>query len=223
MTPLEHVPNNVHAEELRAIGLHMAAVWAAQGHHCAVLSIERSSHQGTFFRQNNSVRWATEPVPTAAPPWTRLRINPTPGEIWGGTHASGVDTLNDTLDQARRLYDRTLLLDLSSRSVLLEQLARYGTPILGRIAGIPMPALTRGVGTPTVLDPAGADQRDRMTSAATALGEILWTRPALEERRGRSHPAFISTTWAPATTARAHAQPGAPHYGGAAYSDALIG
>lgn len=268
----KYVPGYVDSTELEAISVQMGAVWAVQGHRVAVLTIDRD-HALWLPGRRNQVRWATEPVPRAEPQWTRLRIDPTPGQLWGGALTSDAEAIKEGLDEARRRFDRVLVVDGSSWSTLVtfasgapdafvfalgesgyerelprpmvrgnpgpagtvaltptesavkwrerelkvpwlhqvplagalllrdpreeppvadeftaeveEQLARYGTPILGRYPRLGLLDRAFQSAAVTVLDPAAPDRIESMTSAATALGDCLW--PCSRQSRESMH------------------------------------
>ncbi|MGW1785780.1 hypothetical protein ACWCQQ_42890 [Streptomyces sp. NPDC002143] len=55
-----------------------------------------------------------------------------------------------------------------------EQLARYGTPVLGRYPRTYLVSATRLSGPTTVLDPIALDEHDRMITGAVSLASRLW-------------------------------------------------
>jgi hypothetical protein len=116
---LEHAPNRVDPIELQAVATEMGAVWALQGYRVAVLAI-RADDRPMLLGHSGRPRWATRNLPWAAPEWTRLRIDPSPGQLWGGTLPLKVEDLTDGLAQARRLFHRIIVLDNSNWSMLLE-------------------------------------------------------------------------------------------------------
>ncbi|MFJ3826260.1 hypothetical protein [Streptomyces nodosus] len=116
---LEHAPNRVDPIELHAVATEMGAVWALQGYRVAVLVI-RADERPMLLGHSGRPRWATKDLPWAAPKWTRLRINPSPGQLWGGTLPLKAENLTDDLARARRHFQRIIVVDNSNWSMLLD-------------------------------------------------------------------------------------------------------
>ncbi|MFI8515316.1 hypothetical protein ACIGHB_29730 [Streptomyces sp. NPDC085460] len=93
-------------EELARVAEQLAAVWAAQGRHTAVLRLPRDE---PFSLVGSSRSSAAPSTPADPPAWRTLRLAPPPGSLWSG-EADPMD-LGQTVavGDARRRFDCTIL------------------------------------------------------------------------------------------------------------------
>ncbi|MGR3938472.1 hypothetical protein [Streptomyces sp. BRA346] len=253
--------DGVRRDDLSWVAEQIAAVWTAQGLATAVVLAQDQDFDFSFMNPDQPA-WATTSVPETAPGWRRLRIAPPPGELWSLEISPNEAAVAAALDDARRAYDRIILIDRhddwpyedqplgtladarilvhravpyersipipvttgqDTRAVLLTppesavqwrqqelgrwtprrpvtgmlllhradqnvplddfdlavegQLARYGTPVLGRFPTNRETVCDPGYSPhpPTVLDPpAEQPTHAQMTTAADALARHLW-------------------------------------------------
>ncbi|MFD5873864.1 hypothetical protein [Streptomyces sp. NPDC060322] len=99
----------VRRDDLSWAAEQIAAVWACQGLATAVV-LTRGRDHPLGFRDAGQPVWATTSVPKTVEGWRRLRISPTPGELWLLEVSPNDEAVIAALEHARRAYDRVILI-----------------------------------------------------------------------------------------------------------------
>ncbi|MFF0427758.1 hypothetical protein ACFYUJ_25505 [Streptomyces sp. NPDC004520] len=98
----------VRRDDLSWVAEQIAAVWACQGLATAVVLTKDRDHL-LGFRDPGQPVWATTSVPKTVEGWRRLRITPSPGELWLLKVSPDDEAVTVALEHARRTYDRVIL------------------------------------------------------------------------------------------------------------------
>ncbi|MBL1086781.1 hypothetical protein JK359_33285 [Streptomyces actinomycinicus] len=95
-------------DHLVRVAERIAAVWAARGLAVGLLLVEGSSMG--FFRDPGRPEWATAALPKAVSTWTRLRLAPSPGQLWSMTVSNTSDAIGAALQHAPIGFDQVFLI-----------------------------------------------------------------------------------------------------------------
>ncbi|MYT68317.1 MULTISPECIES: hypothetical protein [unclassified Streptomyces] len=110
--------------DLPGTATQIAAVWAAQGFATGLIVIGKQDpmFDWALTRRRRRGEWPTERIPTTAARWSRLRLAPPPGSLWHLRTDTSDPQLSDVLAQARRDFDRVLLVEDTAWQTKIAQL-----------------------------------------------------------------------------------------------------